>query len=282
MTRNAKGTAGQRRSAAVPPVPYTLDSRAAEAIELFVRLLARCGYEIDAVIQQMHRAYDQVPRRWLSEAQAAPREISDATHVLTVWFSDPGYLDDTGMPRPLPLRGSERSLESLVSSIDRGLDADEVLAYLLKGHALRRLGSRYVPRGRVMSLRGVRGPNEFRNLRGLLAMLRTFEHNNRPRRQARSWFEFSAENPRIPKRACRKFDDFVSVRAKRLLVDVDSELRRLELTCKPGEPTVRLGTGVYRFEEDLSARDNPATERFPKTALTRRKRITRKRRRRRS
>jgi hypothetical protein len=38
----------------------------------------------------------------------------------------------------------------------------------------------------------------------------------------------------------------------RYLYDADSELRRLELTCKPGEPTVRLGTGVYRFEEDAS------------------------------
>lgn len=281
MTRNAKRTAGRRRRVAAPLVPHTMDSRAVETIELFVRLLARCGYELDAVIQQVHRAYDQVPRRWVSEAQAAPREISDATHVLTVWFSDPTYLDEAGIPRPLPLRGSERSLETLVSSINRRLDADEVLAYLLKGRALRRLGSRYVPRGRVLSLRGVRGPNEFRNLRGLLAMLRTFEHNNRPRRQARSWFEFSAENPRIPKRACRKFDAFVGVRAKGFLYDVDSELRRLELTCKPGEPAVRLGTGVYRFEEDLSGRDSPAVGRFRKTALTRRKRVTRKRRRRR-
>jgi hypothetical protein len=87
-------------------------------------------------------------------------------------------------------------------------------------------------------------------------MLRTIEHNSRPRRQTPSWFEFSAENPRIPKRACGKFDEFVDVRAMRLLYDVDAELRRLELTCKPGEPTVRLGTGVYRFEEDLSERES--------------------------
>lgn len=280
MTRIAKRAAGCRPSAAARIAPHTPDSRAVEAIELFVRLLARCGYETDAVIQQVQHAYGHVPRRWLSEAQAAPREISDATHVLTVWFSDPSYLDETGMPRPLPLRGTERSLERLVSSVDRRLDANEVVAYLLKGRALRRLGSRYVPRGRVVSLRGVRGPNEFRNLRGLLAMLRTFEHNNRPRRQARSWFEFSAENPRIPKRACRKFDEFVGVRAKRLLYDVDSELRRLELSCKPGEPTVRLGTGVYRFEEDLSGSDIGAMGKSRRTQRTRQKRASLKRRRR--
>lgn len=277
MTRGAKRPAGRRRSAAVPLVAHTLDSRGVEAIELFVRLLARCGYESDAVIQQARRAFDQVPRRWVSEAQAAPREISDATHVLTVWFSDPNYLDEAGMPRPLPLRGSERSLETLVSSIDRRLDAAEVLAYLLKGRALRRLGPRYAPRSRVLSLRGVRGPNEFRNLRGVLAMLRTFEHNNRPRRQARGWFEFSAENPRIPKRACRKFDEFVDVRAKRFLYDADAELRRLELTCKPGEPTVRLGTGVYRFEEDISGTASPERGTSRKNQLTRRKRVPRKR-----
>jgi hypothetical protein len=261
----------RRQSEAVALAPSALDSRAIEAIELFVRLLAQCGCETNAVLEEVHRACDQVPRRLVSEARAAPREISDATHVLTVWFSDPAYLDETGMPRPLPLRGTRRSLETLVSSIDRRLDAEEVLAYLLKGRALRRLGSRYVPRGRVVSLRGVRGPNEFRNLRGLLAMLRTLEHNGRPRRQAPSWFEFCAENPRIPKRACVKYDDFVSVRAMRFLYDVDSELRRLELTCKPGEPTVRLGTGVYRFEEDLSGKENPRKRSFVKTQLTRRR-----------
>jgi len=216
----------------------------------------------------------------VSEAQAAPREVDDAAQVLTVWFSDPAYLDGAGMPRALPLRGSQRSLETLVLSTDRKLDAAEVLAYLLKGRALRRLGSRYVPRGRVVSLRGVRGPNEFRNLRGLLAMLQTLEHNSRPRRKAPSWFEFSAENPRIPKRASGKFDEFVSVRAMRLLYDVDAELRRLELTCKPGEPTVRLGTGVYRFEENLSAKESPAIGRRQKTQRARRKRVSRNRRRR--
>lgn len=185
------------------------------------------------------------------------------------------------MPRPLPLRGSERSLERLVSSIDRRLNAAEVLAYLLKGRALRRRGARYVPRARALSLRGVRGPNESRNLRGLLAMLRTLEHNSRPRRKAPSWFEFSAENPRIPKRACAKYDEFLWVRGLRFLFDADAELRRLELTCKPGEPTVRLGTGVYRIEEDLSGRESPTAGRSGRIQVTRRRRAARKRRRRR-
>lgn len=254
MTRGRKKTADRRprTSAAVARTRNALDPRAVEAIERFVRLLAHCGCETDAVLEQVRRACGQIPQRWVSEAQSAPRELRDATHVLTVWFSEPAYLDSAGMPRPLPLRGAKLSLETLVAGINPGLDPGAVLTYLIKGRALRRRGSRYVPRGRALSLRGMRGPNEFRNLRGLLAMLRTIEHNSRPRRQAPSWFEFSAENPRIPKRACGRFDEFVSVRAMKYLFDADSELRRLELTCKPGEPTVRLGTGVYRFEEDVS------------------------------
>ena len=278
MTHQAKKLGEGRRRAAMPLA--TLDTRAVAAIELFVRLLAQCGCETDAVLREVHHACNQVPQRWVNKARAAPREISEATHVLTVWFSDPAYLDEAGTPRPLPLHGSGRSFETLVSGIDRRLNAEEVLAYLRKGRALRRLGSRYVPRGRVLSLRGLRGPNEFRNLRSLLAMLRTLEHNSRPRRHTPSWFEFSAENPRIPKRACAKFDEFVGVRAMRFVLDVDAELRRLELTCKPGEPTVRLGTGVYRFEEDLSGRDIAAMGRSRRRQLTRQKRARRKRRRR--
>lgn len=279
MTHQAKKIGEGRRRAAMAPAP--LDARAVAAIELFVRLLAQCGCETDAVLREVHRACNQVPRRWVSKARAAPREICEATHVLTVWFSDPAYLDEAGMPRPLPLHGSGHSFEALVSGIDRRLNAEDVLAYLRKGRALRRLGSRYVPRGRVLSLRGLRGPNEFRNLRSLLAMLRTLEHNSRPRRHTPSWFEFSAENPRIPKRACAKFDEFVGVRAMRFVLDVDAELRRLELTCKPREPTVRLGTGVYRFEEDLSAKESPAKGRFAGAQTMRRTPIARRRRRRR-
>lgn len=275
MTRHVKKTAGGQRNTRMSLARRTLDGRAIEAINLFVRLLAQCGCESDAVLEQVHRACSQIPPRLARRARAAPREISDATHVLTVWFSDPAYLDERGSPRPLPLRGGGQSLEKLVSSIDRRLDAREVLAYLLKGRALRQLEARYVPRGRVLSLRGIRGPNEFRNLRGLLAMLQTLEHNSQPRRRAPSWFEFCAENPRIPKRACAKYDEFVSIRAMRFLYDADAELRRLELTCKPGEPTVRLGTGVYRFEEDLPEKESPAARRSG-TQLTRRRPLRRK------
>lgn len=277
MTRRGKQTAERRPRtvAAVPIAVDALDPRAMEAVERFVRLLAHCGCEMDAVLEQVRRACAHIPQRWVKKARAAPREIRDATHVLTVWFSDPAYLDASGVPRPLPLRGVGRSLETLVSGIDRGLDPAAVLAYLLKCRALRRRGSQYVPRSRALSLRGIRGPNEFRYLRALLAMLRTFEHNSRPRRQAPSWFEFSAENPRIPKRAGGKFDEFVGVRAMRFLYDADSELHRLELTRQPGEPTVRLGVGVYRFEEDLFEGENPGQEKFGKArrkVLTGRKR----------
>lgn len=277
MTRGGKKSAEERQAdiAEVPIAKDALGPRAMEAVERFVRLLAHCGCEMDAVLEEVRRACAQVPQRWVKKARAAPREIRDATHVLTVWFSDPAYLDESGFPRPLPLRGSGRSLEKLVSRIDGGLDAAAVLAYLLKCRALRRRGSQYVPRSRALSLRGIRGPNEFRYLRALLGMLRTFEHNSRPRRQAPSWFEFSAENPRIPKRAGGKFDDFVDVRAMRFLYDADSELHRLELTHRPGEATVRLGVGVYRFEEDLFEGEKPGQEKLGKArrkALTRRKR----------
>lgn len=272
MTRAVRKAAGRQQSSGTVPEPQSLDARAVEAIELFVRLLAQCGCEPGAVVEEVRRACGQIPRRWVRQARAAPREISEATHVLTVWFSDPAYLDPAGLPRALPLRGSVRSLEALVASVNPTLNASEVLAYLLKSRALSRLGARYVPRGRALSLRGVRGPNEYRNLRGLLAMLRTLEHNGRPRRQAPSWFEFSAENPRIPKRACARYDEFVSIRAMRFLCDADAELRRLELTAKPGEPTVRLGTGVYRYEEDLSGSQDREKGRKRKGARRARKR----------
>ena len=123
------------------------------------------------------RQCERIPHGWADRARRVPREISEASHVLTVWFTEAAYLDADGKPRPLPLEGASMSVAALVRSVDPKLDPREVVMYLIRSGAVRRRGARYVPRKRDVLLRGLGGPDYFRTLRVLRNMLGTLEHN---------------------------------------------------------------------------------------------------------
>ncbi len=230
-----------------------LDTIGLEAIERFARVLARCGSSPPDIAAAFAAACDRLPKELLARGTRASREMSDVSHVLTVWFQDSLYLDREGVPIRLTVRGAAPSLEALVHRVDRGLDVDAVLRYLLRAQALRRFGTRYAPRSRALLLRGTGGPDSFRNLRGLVAMLRTVEHNGQPKRSVRGWFEYFAENPRFPARARAAFDTRLDELGMKFLHAIDADMHRREQARKPSERTVRLGVGVYRFEDDAQA-----------------------------
>jgi hypothetical protein len=248
-------------------VSRVLKAQSREVIERVVRSLAQCGSTSEEIMDETRRACHRIPRMRQKRSPGAPMELSDVAHVLTVWFSDPVYLDTAGHPRPLALSGARPSFGSLVASVNRALKAPEVLRYLLKVRTLKRVGARYVPRGRTVTLRGARGRVRFLNLRVLLAMLRTFDHNDGERAQPRDRFEFLVENPNVPKSARAGFDRFFGDVGMRCLFVADGELRRLELTRKPGEPTVRLGVGIFRYGDEEPGLDSRS--RRPSRALRR-------------
>jgi hypothetical protein len=254
MKRQRGRAAGRRGAASRRHPASTLDPRSLEAVARFVRVLARCGCAPEDIEREVVRACRQVPQSWAPKARAALREMDDASHVLTLWFSDPAYLDARGNPLPLSIRGAGGSLEALARRVDGTLEAREVLRYLSARGALRREGTRYLPRSRVLSLRGAHGPDNFRHLRGLLGMLRTLEHNGQPKRRVPGWFEAFAENPRFPISARAGFDNRLRVHANKFLLQLDGDMHRHEQSRKSGERTVRLGVGIYRFEEALPPR----------------------------
>jgi hypothetical protein len=140
------------------------------------------------------------------------------------------------------------------------LDVRELLRYFARRKVLRRVGNRYLPKDRILNLRGAGGPENFRHLRGVLGMLRTQEHNGQPRRQAEGWYEVFAENPRFPVSARSAFDKSMRQWGNRMMLRADAEMHRYERGRKRGERTVRMGIGIYRFEEGGSA-DFPRSRR---------------------
>jgi hypothetical protein len=233
------------------PESARLDPIALEAIERFTRVLAHCGGAPRDLAAAFEAACHRIPPAAAVGAEGATPEMSDASHVLTIWYSDPQYTNPDGVPSAVPLRGTAPSLEALVRSVDPKLKVEVVLRYLLRVRALRREGRRYAPRSRSLALRGTGGPTNFRNLRGLTAMLRTLEHNGRPKRLARGWFEVFAENPRFPAEARAAFDTRLDRLGMEFLQAIDADMHRRELARKPSEATVRIGVGVYRFEDEV-------------------------------
>jgi hypothetical protein len=112
-------------------------------------------------------------------------------------------------------------------------------------------------------LRGARGPDYFRTLRVLANVLRTLEHNVRPQRAVRGWFEYFAENPRFPASARAAFDARVNRLGKEFLYRLDAYMRRREIRRRPGEPTVRLGLGMHLWEDAGSRPRVAPTKRRP-------------------
>jgi hypothetical protein len=174
---------------------------------------------------------------------------------MTLWFSDPAYLDAKGNPRVLALRGSV-SLETLAHRIDPNLDVRYVVRYLENGGALRRSGNRYLPRDRVVMLRGRERMTPF--LRGLFGLLRTLEYNSQCRGRSPGWLELISGNPRFPVSAVRSFEKRLRVLVGRLLLKVDADMHRHERAAKKGERTVRMGVGVYQFADEPAPRPGSA------------------------
>lgn len=244
--------AGRRGPRSAGDTPNcSLDATVNEAVERFVRVLVRRGASQRTVERAFRRAWLRVPKRVAEQDRRTSGELMDVGHVLTLWFSDPAYVDARGDPLPLAIRGPAPSLASLIQHIDPTQNVTEVLECLTRTDAVRQIGSRYAPRSRAVAFRGSGAPLHARNLHALLGMLRTLEHNLGPKDKVPAWFEYVAENPRFPLSAREPFD--VGLRKDAMIFLRNQDLRMLshERKAKAGEPTVRMGVGVYRFEEEL-------------------------------
>lgn len=245
---HAQGAQSQRpdRSGSAESV----DALAVEAVERVVRVLVRRGVTRRTIEHGLRLAWRRIPKSAYASGVRRERELVDVSHVLTVWFGDPLYVDASGEPLHLGLRGPAPSLATLVQHVDPALNVEQVLEQLLKFDAVRKIGNRYAPRSRALALRGTGPPTHAHSLRGLLGMLRTLEHNVEPKSKAPTWFEYFAENPRFPVSAREGFDAALAPDAMRFLRDWDSRMLTDERKAKPSEPTVRVGVGVYRYEEE--------------------------------
>ena len=240
-----------------------LDAAAREAIQHFSRvMIVRCGYDAEAVAAAIAQAIEAC-RKELPTIPATLREIPEASHIVTLWGSNVDYVDEAGKPLPLPKRGEGKSIQALARQVNPSLDLEELVQYLLRTNTVTQAGDFYLLRQRWVMLRGIPGSAHGRSIRGLLGVLRTFEHNLLAESDARSWFEFMAENPHFPASKLSAFDKLLRRLGLGMLRKLDAFMRHCEAHREPNEPTVWLGVGSYRFQHDIAAVCSSPAEKPP-------------------
>lgn len=219
-----------------------------EFLERLAQILVHTGHSPKKLAREFREICDGLREPTREWNPAELNYLADLAHVIACWHADPQFLDPNGEPIPLPVKARS---PSLVSLIKRALPAEEpaaVIESLIRARGIRRRGRLYVPTDRQLHLKKQNA--RVHGLMALLGMLRTIEHNTSRARPDAQLLERFALNPRFPVRALPMFHRWLKGFATKFLWDADGNMRRREWESMPG-PTVRLGVGVFAFEDPL-------------------------------
>lgn len=230
-----------------------------EFLERLARILVHAGHSPEELAREFRKVCSHLKpqsQRW-NESHLA--YFVDLSHVNTHWHDDPKYLDSAGRPIALPLRGRGPSLSTLIEQALPGEDPAAVVRMLMRVRAIRRRGGLYEPTERYVVYRSAKA--RLHGLSALLGMLRTVEHNVARGRKSRPMLERTALNPSFPVSEVPAFHRRLNAAAEEILWNLDGDMRRREAAHRGG-PRIRLGVGIYTFEEPVRLeRDRPSHRR---------------------
>ncbi|MED5619944.1 DUF6502 family protein [Ideonella sp. BN130291] len=199
----------------------------------------------------------EVQRLLDGDTLAADDDLADrynrAARVLTGWVRDTDFHDATGAPRVLAPDG-DASFATLVRRYSGDMPARAVLDELLRVGAvcttgdgrLQLLTHAYVPAHSPADKLAILGSD-------VADLVTTIEHNLQ-HGSAAPRFQRKVMYDAIPISAVADFQKLSAAQSQALLEQLDSWLAQHDLDAHPqaGSPQrVRVGVGVYYFEEDL-------------------------------
>ena len=248
------------------------ESYSREFLERLARILVHTGHSPAGLMLEFRTicsALKEPARRW---DPGHLGYLADIPHVIAHWHADPQYLDSRGLPVALPLRGRGVSLCTLIERVLPREDPMAVALSLTRLRGVRRRQGLYVPSGRYF----IYPPDSGRvhGLTALLGMLRTVERNVMgPKGSA--ILQRAALNPSFPVSALPGFHRRLKALAAETLWNVDGDMRRHEAE-DPNGARVRLGVGVFAFEEPLVKKKTSGRGRAPPARSRGKPRGTRK------
>ena len=178
-----------------------------------------------------------------------------AGRVIGGWVRDKAYNDKDGSPAVLPLEGEAQSFTALVKQYSGDMPVRAVLDELLRIEAVRRnddgtvslLVKAYIPKNvdtEKIFILGDDGAD----------LISTIDHNldaqNRP-----PFFQRKVVYDNVPVESIENFRTISGVSGQQLLEKLDELLAANDRDINPavkGSGRMRVGMGIYYFEEDLT------------------------------
>ena len=187
------------------------------------------------------------------EEPTAFTRMNHATRVLSGWYSDDDFLDDSGSPRPLLESGSNPSFDTLCSRYSGDVPATTMLKELRHVGAVEANDEgRLIAKTRYYMPQLTDPEQGLRSGSVLEDVGSTVAYNLHREDAAPTRFERRASNTRIPKAAVGEFREFIEKEGQAFLERVDAWLSEHE--DPDAKNAVRLGLGAYWIEDKNNER----------------------------
>ena len=181
-------------------------------------------------------------------------EYNRAARVLTGWLRDPDFGDGKGHPLPLRMVGKRQSFSALVKRYSGDIPVRPMLDELVRVGAVKQLRD-----GRIgLAARGYIPQKGLEQKLAILGqdtadLIATIDHNvygspSNPRIQRKVMYD------NVPLESAQAFHQVAQARAQEMIEALDRWLSHRDRDVNPtvrGKGRVRVGLGVYHFEERL-------------------------------
>lgn len=182
--------------------------------------------------------------------------MNQATRVLTGWFTDEAFIDESGKPRSLAVSGENPSFESLCDRYSGDVPATTMLKELRHvGAVAMEDDGRLVAKTRYYMPAHTDPEQMLRSGSVLEDCGQTVAWNLHRDEKDPSRFEQRASNTQIPAKAVPAFREFIEQEGQAFFERVDAWLTDHEDENAPNP--VRLGLGAYLIEERPNERKGP-------------------------
>jgi len=183
----------------------------------------------------------------------APVFLNAAQRLLSGWYQNPDYVDSAGMARPIPVEGPAPSFVDLCARYSGDLPSSALLKELRSVGAVRN-----DPDGRLRAAARTYIPLQLDPDKILRAgdvlndIGTTVVHDLIAQPGVPLRFERRAENDNVDPAVLPAFHAFLAREGQAFLEKVDDWLTRHASPPPgdPGQPTIRLGVGMYHLQTD--------------------------------
>jgi hypothetical protein len=228
--------------------------RIAEALVYLLRLADISPAEFTALLSQFDNPSLSLISGELGDSSLDEDAVILATGILAVWYQDSRFVDELGVPVPLPLDGDSHSVRALFDQVSGSAEGvadgvvNDIVERLVAHDSLRQLpDGQYHPLKRTFSV-NAKGPA----MNAMFARLAGFVETVAFNAKHGGRFERTAKVKSFPAEAVPLVIAALQESGMQFLEQIDSVLEKHREQAVPGQAsqTKEIGVGVYLLERD--------------------------------